>query len=62
MSTKLPTNEALALGLYSAIDAESMKYQWREIGEGVWVDTDDVDWILYCEKSPTHDTRVIEKD
>jgi hypothetical protein len=61
MSTKLPTSEATALGLYSAIDADSMKYQWREIGGSDWLDTDDVDWILYCEKSPHHDTRIVEK-
>lgn len=43
------------------IDPDEWLYQWREIGEGDWVTTYDTDWILYCESSPLHDTRVVEK-
>ena len=55
---KLPLKEALKLKLYSAIDTDKLKYQWREAGGGEWVNTDNVDWILYCEESPEHDTRI----
>jgi hypothetical protein len=59
---KLPLKKALKLKLYSAIDSDKLKYQWREIGEGQWLDTDNPDWIMYCEQSCEHDTRVVSID
>ncbi|WP_199775725.1 hypothetical protein [Pseudoalteromonas sp. T1lg22] len=56
-----PLNMEPSHTLYSAINPDQYTYQWREIGEGDWVDSEDPDWILYCEQSPEHDTRVIKK-
>jgi hypothetical protein len=35
-----------------------MQRQYREMGEGDWVDCSE-DWFDYCRESPSHDTRTI---
>ena len=37
-----------------------MKYQYREIGEGGWMDCSR-EWYEYCQNSPEHDTRIIKQ-
>lgn len=46
--------------LFSTPKPSATQMQWREIGEGDWTPTGDAGWFAYCEKSPEHDTRLVE--
>lgn len=52
----------LYAGQLPAPNPSATQMQWREIGEGDWKPTGDAEWFACCEKSPGHDTRLVEYD
>jgi hypothetical protein len=52
------TNDAITESALSDIEKCEPVYQYREIGEGNWVDCKK-EWFSYCKKQPEMDTRIL---